>query len=182
MMAGITVQTLDGEQALARLDELSDLYLDVYAEPPYEWDTEHADLFVERFKVQASQDGFALVEAKHGTELVGIAFGVTLQPSTPWWQNLLESLPEAVTTERRDRTFAVVELLVRKAWRRQHIAQAMHDLLLAGRTEERATLTVLPAATPAQQAYAKWGWQRVAHKRNPLPGSPVFDVMVKELG
>jgi hypothetical protein len=57
----------------------------------------------------------------------------------------------------------------------------MHDLLLADRPEERATLTVLPAATPAQCAYAKWGWRRVAQKRNPLPGSPVFDVMVKEL-
>ncbi len=181
MTAGVTLQVLDGEQALEHLDELRDLYTDVYAEPPYEWGAEHADLFVERFKVQASQDGFALVEARHGTELVGIAFGVTLQPSTPWWQNLLEPVPEAVTTERPGRTFAVVELLVRKAWRRQHIAKAMHDLLLGNRTEERATLTVLPAATPAQRAYAKWGWQRVAQKRNPLPGSPVFDVLVKDL-
>jgi GNAT superfamily N-acetyltransferase len=181
MTAGVTFQTLDGEQARAHLDELRDLYTDVYADPPYEWDAGHADLFVERFKVQARQDGFALVEARHGTELVGIAFGVTLQPSTPWWQNLLEPLPDAVTTEHSGRTFAVVELLVRKAWRRQHIAGAMHDLLLSNRAEERATLTVLPAATPAQRAYAKWGWQRVAQKRNPLPGSPVFDVLVKDL-
>jgi hypothetical protein len=113
--------------------------------------------------------------------MVGIAFGVTLQPSTPWWQNLLEPLPEAVTTERLGRTFAVVELLVRKARRRQHVAKTMHDLLLSNRPEERATLTVLPAAVPAQRAYAKWGWQHVAQKRNPLPGSPVFDVLVKGL-
>ena len=181
MTAGVTFQRLDGEQALEHLDELRELYLDVYAEPPYEWGTEHADLFVERFKVQASQDGFALVEARHGTELVGIAFGVTLQPSTPWWHNLLEPLPEAVTTERPGRTFAVVELLVRKAWRRRHIAKTLHDLLFGNRTEERATLTVLPAAIPAQRAYEKWGWRRVAQKRNPLPGSPVFDLLVKDL-
>jgi hypothetical protein len=182
MTSGVTFRILNGQQALEHLDELRDLYLDVYADPPYEWGTEHADLFMERFKVQASQDGFALVEARHDTELVGVVFGVTLQPSTPWWQNLLEPLPEAVTTEHPGRTFAVVELLVPKAWRRQHIAEAMHDLLLSNRTEERATLTVLPAATPAQRAYAKWGWQRVAQKRNPLPGSPVFDVLVKDLG
>jgi hypothetical protein len=181
MTAGVAYQTLDGEQALAHLDELRDLYLDVYADPPYEWGTEHADLFAQRFKGQASADGFALVEARHGAELVGIAFGVTLQPTTPWWQNLLEPLPAVVTTERPGRTFAVVELLVRKAWRRQHIAERMLTLLLDGRTEERATLTVLPAAIPAQRAYEKWGWQRVAQKRNPLPGSPVFDIMVKDL-
>jgi len=40
---------------------------------------------------------------------------------------------------------------------------------------------VLPAALSAQQAYAKWGWRTVAQKRNPLPGSPVFDVLIKEL-
>jgi ribosomal protein S18 acetylase RimI-like enzyme len=181
MTAEVTLQALSGEQALAHLDELRDLYLNVYADPPYEWGSEHADLFVERIKGQAAADGFALVEARHGTELVGIAFGVTLQPTTPWWHNLLEPLPETMTTERPGRTFAVVELLVRQAWRRRHIAQTMLDLLLMNRPEERATLTVLPAATPAQRAYAKWGWHRVAQKRNPLPGSPVFDVMVKEL-
>jgi hypothetical protein len=57
----------------------------------------------------------------------------------------------------------------------------MHDLLLHDRPEERATLTVLPAAAPAQAAYRKWGWHRVAQKRNPLPGSPLFDVLLKQL-
>jgi GNAT superfamily N-acetyltransferase len=182
MTSNVSFHALDGEQALAHLDELRDLYLDVYAEPPYEWGTEHASLFVDRFKVQARQDGFALVEARHGTELAGIAFGVTLKPSTPWWHNLLEPVPLAITEERPGRTFAVVELLTRKPWRRQHIAQTMHDLLLSNRQEERATLTVLPAALPARKAYAKWGWQKIGQKRNPLPGAMVFDVLVKDLG
>jgi hypothetical protein len=54
-------------------------------------------------------------------------------------------------------------------------------LLLKDRAEERATLTVLPAAAPAQAAYRKWGWHQVAQKRNPLPGSPLFDVLIKQL-
>lgn len=70
---------------------------------------------------------------------------------------------------------------VRAPWRRQHLAQAMHDLPLKDRHEERATLTVLPTTAPAQAAYQKWGWQKVAEKRNPLPGSPLFDVLVKPL-
>ena len=177
----ITFELLDGEQALKHLDELKALYTEVYAEPPYEWRDEHADLFVERFHVQARQPGFALVEARQGAELVGLAFGVTLQPTTPWWRHLIEPLPSEITEERTGRTFALVELLVRRPWRRQHVAQELHDLLLADRPEERATLTVLPEAEPAQRAYVKWGWQTVAQKRNPLPGSPVFDVLVKVL-
>ncbi|MGH4014760.1 MAG: hypothetical protein ACRDSL_12705 [Pseudonocardiaceae bacterium] len=50
------------------------------------------------------------------------------------------------------------------------------------RHEERATPTVMPAAHAAQAAYAKWDWRKVAQKRNPLPGSPIFDVLVKKLG
>ncbi len=163
------------------LDELRALYGEVYAEPPYEWGDEHAALFAERFQVQRRQEGFALAEARDGPDLAGFAFGVTLQPSTPWWHHLTTPLPAAITTERPGRTFALVELLVRARWRRRGTAQAMHDLLLKDRPEERATLTVLPAATPAQAAYRRWGWQKVAQKRNPLPGSPLFDVLVKRL-
>lgn len=27
----------------------------------------------------------------------------------------------------------------------------------------------------------KWGWHRVAQNRNPLPASPLFDVLIKQL-
>ena len=37
-------------------------------------------------------------------ELAGLAFGVTLQPSTPWWRNLTATLPPEVTVERPGRT------------------------------------------------------------------------------
>jgi len=95
----------------AGFGELRALYSEVYAEPPYEWGEDHADLFAERFEVQRRQEGFALAEARDGAELAGFAFGVTLQPSTPWWRNLT-TLPPEVTTERPGRTFALVELLL----------------------------------------------------------------------
>jgi GNAT superfamily N-acetyltransferase len=182
MPAGhISLQMIDGEQAATHLDELRALYGEVYAEPPYGWGGEHAALFAERFEVQRRQEGFALVEARDGPQLAGFTFGVTLQPPTLWWQNLTTRLPAEVTTEQPGRTFALVELLVRPHWRRQGIAHAMHDLLLKDRPEERATLTVLPAAAPAQAAYQKWGWHKVAQKRNPLPGSPLFDLLIRPL-
>lgn len=179
--AKVEYASLDGEEAAQHLNELRDLYSEVYAEPPYEWGSDHAELFVERLEGQRRQDGFRLVEGREHGQLVGIGFGVTLLPNTPWWQNLTSPVREDITREYPNRTFAVVELLVRAPWRRRRIAEDIHNRLLSNRTEERATLTVLPAADAAQAAYRKWGWQRVTQKRNPLPGSPIFDVMVKRL-
>jgi GNAT superfamily N-acetyltransferase len=160
---------------------LRSIYSEVYSEPPYQWGDDHTKLFEERLEVQRRQDGFSLVSAEIGGEPIGFIFGVTLRPESPWWSDLLSPIGENVTRESPGRTFAVVELLVRSRWRRGGIGSRLHDMLLTDRPEERATLTVLPEARPAQLAYTKWGWIKVAQKRNPLPGAPVFDVMVKPL-
>jgi ribosomal protein S18 acetylase RimI-like enzyme len=173
----ITFELLDGRQAAAHADELQVLHAEVYADPPYRR-TDDAAVFADRFRVQCRQPGFALAEARHGGYLVGYASGMPLRPSTSWWRELTTPLPAEVTTEHPGRTFALVELLVRASWRRQGIAQTLHDLLLANRPEERATLTVSPAATPAQNAFQKWGWRKVARTRDPGPGAPVSDVLV----
>ncbi len=121
------------------------------AERPYEWGEEHAGLFAERFEVQRRQEGFALVEARDGTGLAGFAFGVTLQPATPWSNNLTTALPPEVTAGRPGRTFALVEMLVRAPRRRRHVAQGLHDLLLQ----------TVPRNVP-----------RSPSSRQPLPPSP----------
>lgn len=180
-MSDLTYEPVGGEQAADQVGELEAVYREVYGEPPYEWGEEHARLFRERFAVQCRQEGFRLVTARDGGRLVAFGFGVTLRPTTPWWRDLVTPLPEEVTTERPGRTWALVELLVRVPWRRRHVAETIHDMLLAGRPEERATLTVLPAAAPAVAAYRKWGWRKVGEKRNPLPGAPVFAVMLRDL-
>ena len=72
-------------------------------------------------------------------------------------------------------------MLVRAPWRRQGIGAALHDLVLRDRPEERATLTVPPAAAPAQAAFRAWGWRKVARTREAGPGSSVCDVLVRPL-
>ena len=131
--------------------------------------------------MQRRQPGFALAEARSGGYLVGYATGMPLRPSTSWWRELTTPLPDEDTAEHPGRTFALTDLLVRASWRRQGIGQTLHDLILGGRTEERATLTVLPAAAPAQSAFQNWGWRKVARTRDPGPGSPVSDVLVTSL-
>lgn len=176
----LTFQLLDGTQAAAHSDELQALHAEVYANPPYARNGD-APLFAQRFRVLHSQPGFVLAEARHGGYLVGYAAGMPLRPSTSWWRNLTTPLPREVTTEYPGRTFALVELLVRASWRRQGIAAGLHDLILKNRPEQRATLIVLPAATPAQKAFQKWGWRKIARVRDPGSDPPVSDVLVTAL-
>jgi GNAT superfamily N-acetyltransferase len=176
----ITFQLLDGAQAAEHEAELQALYAVVYADPPYRR-TDDAGQYAGRFRVQRRQPGFVLAEARHGGYLVGYAAGMPLRPSTSWWRELTTPLPDEDTAEHPGRTFALTDLLVRASWRRQGIGQTLHGLILGGRTEERATLTVLPAATPAQNAFQSWGWRKVARTRDPRPGGPISDVLVTSL-
>ena len=132
-------------------------------------------------RVRRRQPGFVLAEARHGDYLVAYATGLPLRPSTSWWKDLTTPLPAADTIEYPGRTFALTELFVRASWRRQGIARALHDLILDGRPEERATLIVPPGAAVAQAAFRNWGWRRIARTRGPGPDVPVLDVLVTGL-
>jgi len=134
-----------------------------------------------QLRVRRRQPGFVLAEARHGGYLVAYAAGLPLRPSTSWWKDLTTPLPADVTTEYPGRTFALAELLVRGSWRRRGIGRALHDLILDGRPEERATVTVPPEAAAAQAAFTRWGWRRIARTRAPDPGMSVLDVFVTGL-
>jgi GNAT superfamily N-acetyltransferase len=173
--AGVAFRLLDGGQAAGHEDELRALRHEVYGE-----DGEPGSP-AGRFRVQRRQPGFVLAEARHGGYLVGYASGMPLRPSTSWWRHLTTPLSAEVTAEHPGRTFALTELAVRASWRRQGIAAALVDLILTGRREERATLTIPPGAAPAQNAFRTWGWSKLARTRGPDPGSPVLDVLVAGL-
>ena len=177
----ITFLLRGGLDAVGRADEFAAMATEVYAEPPYGWSEDEAGEFARRFAVQCRQPGFVLAEARHGGYLVGYAFGMPLRPATSWWRHLTAPLPADVITEYPGRTFALVDLAVRAAWRRRGIGAALYGLVMADRSEERATLTVLPAAGPAQSAYQSWGWRKIARTRDPEPGAPVLDVLILTL-
>jgi GNAT superfamily N-acetyltransferase len=169
---GITFRLLDGGQAAAHEGELAALHREVYGQ------ADRGTPFAARLRVWRRQPGFVLAEARHGGYLVGFGAGMPLRPSTSWWKDLTAPLPAEVTAEHPGRTFALAELLVRASWRRQGIARSLHDLILGGRPEERATLTVPPGAAAAQRAFRLWGWHKLARARGPDPASPVLDVLV----
>jgi GNAT superfamily N-acetyltransferase len=172
---GITFGVLDGGRTAEHADEFQDLHREACDM------AEDVAAFAGQFRVRRRQPGFVLARACHGGYLVGYAAGMPLRPSTSWWKGLTTPLPDEVTAEHPGRTFAVTDLLVRAPWRRQGIGASLHELILRARTEERATLVLPPAATPAQQAFRAWGWRKIARTRGPDPDSPVLDVLVTRL-
>jgi len=174
----LAFRLLDGAEAAGQAAECEALQAEVYAGQSGSGDD---GTFAARFRVQCRQPGFALAEARSGGYLVGYAAGMPLRPATSWWRELTTPLPDEVTAEYPGRTFALTELAVRASWRRQGIGRSLHDLLLRGRAEERATLVVSPAAAAAQAAFQNWGWRRIARTRGAGSGVPAFDVLIAAL-
>jgi GNAT superfamily N-acetyltransferase len=167
----------DGAAALQELPELTDIYREVYAEPPYHsgplWDTQS---FAERTGRQANGDGFSMTTARlPDGVLIGYSFGLTF-PAGRWWSgDATPPSPDVMETAK----FAVIELLVRQPFRGRGIGRRLLDDLLAGRIESYAILTAVPDA-PARDLYRRWGWQQVGTAHHTLD-SPVLDSLVLPL-
>ncbi|MFI1283632.1 GNAT family N-acetyltransferase [Streptomyces sp. NPDC020858] len=183
-MAGVTFERIEeSDQAVVELQAVVSAYQEVYAEPPYGEGPRDAAGFLVRARRQATRDGFRLVLAREGDEVVGFAFGYWLPADTTWWNALLEPLEARFVEEDGRRTFNVAELAVRRGWRRQGVAAEMHRLLISGHGAERITLTTRPEpeAAPARTAYAAWGYRKVGLARYGND-SPAYDVMVRAGG
>lgn len=176
----LTFTRHDPDSALAILDTvIVPLYeashADVISNPFYS-----GERFAERVRNYIKAPGFEIVIAYIDNEPVGQAFGYTLPATSKWWGGLTTPVPKGFDVETGERTFAFNELMVVPAWRSRGVAHALHDELLAGRGQERATLLVREDNDSAQTAYQRWGWQKIG-KLRPYPDAPHFDAMVLSL-
>jgi ribosomal protein S18 acetylase RimI-like enzyme len=169
----------DAEEAESIVDRLVDVYLEVYGDAGPEFFNE--DRYRRQLAGHMKAPGWKLVTAEVADELVGYAYGFDLPETTRWWRGLLTEVPARFTTETGHRTLAISELMVRKPWRRQGIARALHDELLKDRIEERATLLVEVDNAAAQAAYRSWGWENVGQLRPSWEHAPLYDVLILNL-
>lgn len=162
------------------LDMILPAYEEIYAEPPYlEGARDIAD-FIDRYQRQVTDyAGFRIAIASDDDSVIGFAFGFLLPPDSSWWDAALSPLPSDFTRETGQRTFVVIELAVRKRWRRQGIAKRLHAELLSGLDIERVTLTVRPEieAEAAQTAYRSWGYRQICRSR-PWSEAPLYDLLI----
>jgi ribosomal protein S18 acetylase RimI-like enzyme len=160
-------------------DDLLDVYAEVYAD---RLDDPFFSLprYWERLDAYAKRKGFSLVIGSIDGKIVGYALGYTLPEGSGWWQGLRGEIDPALLTEDGSRTFALTEIMVRADWRRLGHARRLHDSLLANRSEERATLLVLPDNIPARTAYLSWNWYKLGDLR-PFDDAPTYEAMVLDL-
>jgi GNAT superfamily N-acetyltransferase len=75
---------------------------------------------------------------------------------------------------------ALFEIMVRDPWRGTGLAHRIHEELLAGRDEERATLLVEPEHPNVKALYEEWGYQHIGDQQ-PFPDAPLYATMVRQL-
>jgi len=71
--------------------------------------------------------------------------------------------------------------MVRERWRGRGLGHALHDDILAGRREERATLLVEQDNKAALAAYTSWGWAKFGKPRPSWAGAPELDTLILRL-
>jgi GNAT superfamily N-acetyltransferase len=178
----VIFKRFDAAGSRRQRDVVSRIHLDAYAEEIATGDPFAGEAaFMTRFDAYTSRDGFDLVMAFDGDDPVGQAWGWPLTPETRWWEGLDAEPEPGFTNEDGQRTFAFSEIMVRRAWTGKGVARALHDRLLSGRPEPRATLLVRPENTTAYTAYTRWGWRQVARLRPGWPDAPLMDVLIRDL-
>jgi GNAT superfamily N-acetyltransferase len=155
-------------EAAKLMDELCDVYADAYGAVPGEDPRVKSSAFRERASAALHGVNYSLVTARIGNQLVGLAFGYSLQPERGWWDGLQPPPPEGFTEETGSRTVVLSEIEVRRAWQGRGLGRAVHDAFLSSRAEERATLASNVQATRTHALYERWGWRKMGI----VPGKP----------
>ncbi|WP_282793058.1 GNAT family N-acetyltransferase [Streptomyces sp. CC224B] len=151
---------------------LIDVHADSYRDAMHDEFNQRFPWFVDHW---SEMEGFTCVVAFDGTEPTGFAYGAPLSSGREWWRKT-EFEPKNGYTA----TYAVSEIMVRPSWRKQGIANQLHEELLKERSEDLAVLLVDVTHPKVQKLYETWGYEKVGEQR-PFADSPLYAVMVKPL-
>ncbi|WP_329133866.1 GNAT family N-acetyltransferase [Streptomyces sp. NBC_01476] len=179
-MAEVFTRRLSRWQAEQQRDEIADLYVEAYHGPAGE-EFSHREAFLARFDHDTAREGFDMVAASEGAT-VGAAYGFRLDRADNWWRNFTGNPPprlEELTAS--GQVFALAELMVRPAYRRQGVAARLMEQLLLRSEATLASALVDPGEPGAGSALRALGWDRIGEARFG-PDAPARQVWTRALG
>ncbi len=150
------------------LDDICAVYAGAYGQVPGEDSAKKVAAFRDRATKALGRHGYELVTAHTRGSLAGFAFGYALPSATHWWDDLSPEPSPEFLREDGTRTFVLAEIEVGKRWQGSGVGGSLHDEILNGRKEQRATLATGPGADAARAIYERWGWQKIGV----VPGTP----------
>jgi GNAT superfamily N-acetyltransferase len=170
------VEKGDGAAARRIFDEMTKLYLDVYAEPPYNsGPLFRQEAFTARTNRQIGYDDFVISWATSARgDLVGFSFGFPFDVDR-WWSGDASPPPAEIL---RSKKFAVIELVVHRDWRGRGIGRRLLSSLLDGRRENYAILTA-DSNAPARQIYMQWGWEQIGAAKHTAEASAMDQLVLR---
>lgn len=177
-MVDVQFQRYDGRSAKTIVDELVDVYAEVYDVPPYIGDPFFSvQSYSDRLHAAFGMDGFETVTARLDDAIIGYVHGVTLPADRAWWVALGDARPQELQElAEAGQIFWLRELMVRPAHTNRGLGRQIHDTVIAGRAQKFTTLTCIVDNQPAHDAYLRWGYTLMGQIKH-APESPVYDAM-----
>lgn len=172
--SAVALELVNPQRAADLVDQLAPIYTEVYAEPPYDQTSDDTSEFIERYRRQTRQEGFRLVTAVDGEQIIGFCYTITL-PAGRWWKGAQESPSDELLSSAKA---AVVELVLLAPYRGCGLGRAIIQTALANREEPWATLLAEPD-TPARRIYEHWGWRQVGTVQSQPHWSPDDALVLK---
>ncbi|MER7990150.1 GNAT family N-acetyltransferase [Streptomyces noursei] len=155
---------------------LIDIYVEVRADRLHR-SHYSVERFGERLARHAAEPGWEAVIGFDRSVPIGFVYATTLQTDASWWRRMTPPLPEFRT---RIPTVALKEGMLRTPWRGKGLARRGHEVFLAGRPEQQATLLVNPLAGngKVKALYESWGYETISEQQPALDG-PVLTAMLR---
>ena len=173
----VQILEVSREEILRWLPAILDIYALVHGLDAQEI-AERAEIMRRHFGRRGYR-GFIALDAGR---LIGFTYGYTGDPGQYWYDKVWAAMtPAQRMAWMEPEHFEFVELAVHPQWQRRGIGGRLHDLLLEGRPEPTALLTVRADNAPALHLYRKRGWQVVLDDFRFVPNGVPYLVMGKRL-
>ncbi|WP_327695630.1 GNAT family N-acetyltransferase [Streptomyces sp. NBC_00459] len=183
-MGEVFFRRLSRWQADGDREELADLYVAAYEEPPGE-EYRNRERFLARLAEDVQRPGFDMVAADDqdgdDDEPAGMAYGYPLHRDGSWWRGFVGVVPDkAEELTASGKVFVVGDLMVLPEHRRRGIGSRLQERLLAAGDAELAVVLLDPDNAGARAAFRAWGWEGLGELR-PGTGDAVLQVLARAL-